>query len=137
MRVDLNLIRTILAHVEAETLKDFLDDAASLRQWKEGQLLSERVNTQQPAEERVVLYHLKLVVDGGFVTGIGVTESVSGYYLLTGGANPTLTLAGNCLLESLRTDGFLSRLKAFAKEKSVPITLETIGTLSKAFLMTI
>lgn len=137
MRVDLNLIRTILAHVEAETLKDFLDDAASLRQWKEGQLLSERVNTQQPAEERVVLYHLKLVVDGGFVTGIGVTESVSGCYLLTGGANPTLTLTGNSLLESLRTDGFLSRLKAFAKEKAVPITLETIGTLSKALLMTI
>lgn len=30
MRVDLNLIRAVLAHVEAETLKDFLDDAASL-----------------------------------------------------------------------------------------------------------
>lgn len=134
MKLDWNLMRTILAHVEAETIKNFLRDAESLSQWKEGQLLSERQNATQPQEVRIVLFHLKLLIEGGYINGIGVKESVTGIYMLTGGANPTLTLSGFSLLESLRTDGYIDRLRAFAKEKAVPLTFETLKAIAAAYV---
>ena len=134
MKLDWNLMRTILAHVEAETIKNFLRDAENLSQWKEGQLLSERQNATQPQEVRIVLFHLKLLIEGGYINGIGVKESVTGVYMLTGGANPTLTLSGFSLRESLRTDGFIDRLRAFAKEKAVPLTFETLKAIAAAYV---
>lgn len=132
MKLDWNLMRTILAHVESETIGKFLDDAEGLSRWKEGQLLSERQNAKQPPEVRVVLFHLKLLTEGGYISGIGVQESVTGFYMIVGGSNPTLTLDGFSLLESLRTTGFVDRLKAFAKEKAVPLTFETLKAVMTA-----
>ena len=42
MKLDWNLMRTILAHVEAETIEEFVEDAESMAKWKDGQLLSKR-----------------------------------------------------------------------------------------------
>lgn len=69
MKFDWNLARTILAHVETETFHEFITDAESLKQWKEGQLLSKRVNNPEPPEMRVVLTHVKLLREGGGAHG--------------------------------------------------------------------
>lgn len=69
MKLDWNLMRAILGHVEAETLPDFLDDAEALGQWKEGQLLSERLNQAQDPAVRVVYTHLRLLCDNGYIEG--------------------------------------------------------------------
>ena len=61
MRLDWSLIRTILAHVEAETIKEFLQDADGISQWREGQLLSERLEDKQNPAQAVVLRHIKLL----------------------------------------------------------------------------
>ena len=53
-------MRTILAHVEAETIEEFVNDANNLDEWKEGQLLSERRNRDQDASICVVFSHIKL-----------------------------------------------------------------------------
>lgn len=132
MKLDWNLMCTILAHVEAETIEAFLNDADSLMEWKEGQLLSERRDRGQDASVRVVYTHIKLLVDGGYIDGLHVRESLDGFFSVGLSANPSLTLAGYSLLETVRTKGFVEKLKAFAKEKSVPMTLETIRLIATA-----
>lgn len=109
MKFDWTLAKTILIHIEAETFREFITDTESLKQWKEGQLLSKQVNNSEPPERRVVLTHVKLLRDGGFLTGIDVRES-------------------------LRADGFIPKLKKFAQDNAVPLTLETLKTLSSAFI---
>lgn len=128
MKLDWNLMRTILAHVEAETIEEFVNDANNLDEWKEGQLLSERRDRVQDASIRVVFSHIKLLVDGG----LHVTESADGHFQIGIAANPSLTLDGYSLLETVRTKGFVDKLKAFAKEKTVPLTLGTIKLISAA-----
>lgn len=134
MKFDWNLARTILAHIEAETFHEFIADTESMKQWKEGQLLSERVDNPQPPEIRAVLTHIKLLRDGGFITGVEVRESSDGCLSIALAANPGLSLAGVSLLESLRADGFISKLKKFAQDNAVPLTLETVKALSAALI---
>lgn len=128
MKLDWNLMRTILAHVEAETIEEFVNDANNLDEWKEGQLLSERRNRDQDASIRVVFSHIKLLVDSGYIEGL----YVDGHFQIGIAANPSLTLDGYSLLETVRTKGFVDKLKAFAKEKTVPLTLGTIKLISAA-----
>lgn len=134
MKLDWNLMRTILAHVESETIQEFVEDANSLAQWKEGQLLSERRAAHIDPATRIVFEHVELLQSGGFLDGIYVSESVDGFFQISFSANPSLTLAGYSLLENLRADGFIDKLKAFAKEKSVPLTIETVKVLGEAMI---
>lgn len=133
MKLDWNLIRTVLAHVEAETIEDFVHDARSFECWKEGQLLSER-NTTTPPEVRVVYGHIQLLSQAGYIEGIYVKESVDGYYTITLAPYPKLTLDGYNLLESLRQQGFLDKLKKYATENSIPLTISSIKVLTNLFL---
>ena len=94
-------MRTILAHVEAETIEEFVNDANNLDEWKEGQLLSERRNRDQDASIRVVFSHIKLLVDSGYIEGLYVTESADGHFQIGIAANPSLTLDGYSLLETV------------------------------------
>ena len=137
MKLDWNLIRVILAHIESETIKEFLDDANSLSEWKEGQLLSDRRDQKQDPSVRVVYSHIKLLAKGDYIEGLHVQESLDGFFDIGISANPSLTLNGYALLETLRTNGFIDKLRAFAKEKSVPLTFETFKLVSAALLPTL
>lgn len=137
MKLDWNLMRVVLAHVEAETIKEFLDDADSLSEWKEGQLLSDRRDQKQDPNVRVVYSHIKLLTKGGYIDGLQVQESLDGFFSIGISTNPSLTLDGYALLETLRTNGFVDKLRAFAKEKSVPLTFETFKLVSAALLPTL
>lgn len=137
MKLDWNLMRVILAHIESETIKEFLDDANSLSEWKEGQLLSDRRDQKQDPSVRVVYSHIKLLAKGDYIEGLHVQESLDGFFDIGISANPSLTLNGYALLETLRTTGFVDKLRAFAKEKSVPLTFETFKLVSAALLPTL
>lgn len=130
MKLDWNLMRTILAHVESETIEEFINDVDSLAEWKEGQLLSERRECGQDASVRVVFTHIKLLVDSKYIEGLHVTESLDGRFSIGISANPTLTLEGYSLLETVRTKGFMEKLRAFSKEKTVPLTLGTLKLIA-------
>ncbi|WP_418940218.1 DUF2513 domain-containing protein [Parasutterella sp.] len=134
MRLDWNLIRTILAHVEAETIKEFLEDADSISQWKEGQLLSERLESRQNPAQVVVLRHIKLLSSANYVENIEIKESADGFFSFAYEGEPSLTFEGYSLLESLRTDNFIGKLKKYAKEKGVPLTIENVIELAKIAL---
>lgn len=137
MKLDWNLMRVILAHIESETIKEFLNDANSLSEWKEGQILSDRRDQKQEPSVRVVYSHIKLLAEGGYIEGLHVQESLDGFFDIGISANPSLTLDGYALLETLRTNGFVDKLRAFAKEKSVPLTFETFKLVSAALLPTL
>ena len=137
MKLDWNLMRVILAHIESETIKEFLNDANSLSEWKEGQLLSDRRDQKQDPSVRVVYSHIKLLAKGDYIEGLHVQESLDGFFDIGISANPSLTMDGYALLETLRTNGFVDKLRAFAKEKSVPLTFETFKLVSAALLPTL
>lgn len=137
MKLDWNLMRVILAHIESETIKEFLNDANSLSEWKEGQILSDRRDQKQEPSVRVVYSHIKLLAEGGYIEGLHVQESLDGFFDIGISANPSLTLDGYALLETLRTNGLIDKLRAFAKEKSVPLTFETFKLVSAALLPTL
>lgn len=137
MKLDWNLMRVILAHIESETIKEFLNDANSLSEWKEGQLLSDRRDQKQDSSVREVYSHIMLLAKGGYIEGLHVQESLDGFFDIGISANPSLTLDGYALLETLRTNGFIDKLRAFAKEKSVPLTFETFKLVSAALLPTL
>lgn len=137
MKLDWNLMRVILAHIESETIKEFLNDANSLSEWKEGQLLSDRRDQKQDPSVREVYSHIKMLAEGGYIEGLHVQESLDGFFDIGISANPSLTLDGHALLETLRTTGFVDKLRAFAKEKSVPLTFETFKLVSAALLPTL
>lgn len=71
---------------------------------------------------------------GGVLTGVDVRESADGRLSISLSANPGLSLDGVSLLESLRADGFIPKLKKFAQDNAVPLTLETLKTLSTALI---
>lgn len=81
--------------------------------------------------------HIKLLAKGGYIEGLHVQESLDGFFDIGISANPSLTLDGYALLETLRTTGFVDKLRAFAKEKSVPLTFETFKLVSAALLPTL
>ena len=118
MKLDWNLMRTILAHVEAETIEEFVNDANNLDEWKEGQLLSERRNRDQDASIRVVFSHIKLLVDSGYIEGLYVTESADGHFQIGIAANPSLTLDGYSLLETVRTKGVRRQTQSFRQREN-------------------
>ena len=134
MKLDWNLMRNILAHVEAETIRDFLEDAEAMSTWKEGQLLSDRIEEKVDPAVRVVFKHTQMLVDAGYIEGIHISESLDGYFQVGLSAHPSLTLQGYSLLESIRANGFIDKLKKFAKEKSVPLTIDTLKFVVTAAL---
>ena len=134
MRLDWSLIRTILAHVEAETIKEFLQDADGISQWREGQLLSERLEDKQNPAQAVVLRHIKLLASANYIENIEIKESADGYFSYACTGAPELTFEGYSILESLRTDNFIGKLKKYAKEKGVPLTIENVIELAKIAL---
>lgn len=77
MKQDWDLLRVLLAAIESETLAAFLKDAEKVEAWKEGQLLSERNKAKQNAGLRIVLLHLKMLIDDGMVTVSGFDTSLS------------------------------------------------------------
>ncbi|MDY3115945.1 MAG: DUF2513 domain-containing protein [Sutterella sp.] len=133
MKIDWNLVRTILAHVETETIGAFVKDKNSLEKWTLGQPIG-ALNKPMSDGVRIVYGHIQLLIEGGFINGIGVKESLDGSYRISISCNPKLTLEGYLLLESLRQDGFWAKLTQYAKEHSIPITLDTVKTVTDIFL---
>lgn len=132
MVLDWNLVRTILEHVEAETFKDFLADADDWKEWTEGQKLSEQQSAKTPPEVRVVLKHVQLLEKARYIEGVAVTERLGGFFSVVTGENPSLTLDGYSLLESLRNVGFFQKMRYLAAAHSVPLTLDLFKLIAAA-----
>ena len=134
MKLDLKLIRVILLHIENETIKDFLKNNDELSKWGKEQIVTKQLHRRQSIGYATVMRHIKLLKEGGYIDGLGTRENGEGFitYWLT--AAPSLTMSGYSLLESIRTEDFMNRLINYAKEKSVPLTLDTLKVIVSAFI---
>ena len=133
MKQDWNLLRVLLARIEDETLPEFLADADSLNDWKEGQLLSEREGRQDDGF-RVVMMHLEMLIDEELIKGVEVRESADGFFTYGLSKHPRLTMKGADLLKALREDGFWGEVKKFAKEKRLPLTVDALRVIIPAVM---
>lgn len=135
MKQDWDLLRVLLACIEAETIEGFLKDAEQVEKWKEGQLLSKRNAGKQDAGLRVVLLHLKMLIDDGMVTGIDVhfTTFCHGY-CYSFYEEPLLTSKGYKLLATLRSEGAWDKMKDLAKSKGIELTFDTVQMLASTVI---
>lgn len=135
MKQDWDLLRVLLAAIEAETLTAFLKDAEKVEAWKEGQLLSERNRAKQDAGLRIVLLHLKMLIDDGMVTGVRVRYiPICAGYAYDFDGEPLLTSRGYKLLATLRSEGVWDKMRDLAKSKGIELTFDTVQTLASAVI---
>ncbi len=135
MKQDWDLLRVLLAAIESETLAAFLKDAEKVEAWKEGQLLSERNKAKQNAGLRIVLLHLKMLIDDGMVTGVEVHyASIGQRYVYSFRGDPLLTSKGYKLLATLRSEGAWDKMKDLAKSKGIELTFDTIQMLASTVI---
>ena len=138
MKRDLKLIRVILAHIEAGTIEEFLESCDEDSAWAEGQMLSDHMEEAQKKREnaQVVFEHVWLCETAGLTAGIESIESNLGFRFPRLSARPRLTNKGHDLLGAMRSDGLMTKLRRFASEKGVEITLETAAVLVPKMLST-
>ena len=112
MKRDFDLIREILLKVEEKNFK------SSLR----------KINIYNYSKDDIE-YNVKLLIDNDFLEGT-VAYTSSGLLLSIG----NMTYQGHDLLDSMRDKNFFDKVKEYAKEKSVPLTLDTIKAVVPALV---
>lgn len=131
MKRDLKLIQVILAHIEAGTIVRFLEDCNNDSAWAEGQMLDDHMEDTLTRRDdaQVVFEHVWLCETAGLTAGIESIETGRGFMFPKLSARPRLTNKGHDLLGAMRSNGLVSKLRRFASEKGVEITLETAAVL--------
>ena len=98
------------------------------------QVVTKQLHRRQKIGYATVMRHIKLLKEGGYIDGLGTRENGEGFitYWLT--TAPSLTMSGYSLLESIRSEDFMDRLINYAKEKSVPLTVDTLKVVVSTFI---
>ena len=110
MRLDWSLIRTILAHVEAETIKEFLQDMDSLSIWGEGKSPWERLDEKQKTLKSV-LGHFEILLDAGILKNGQVTRRPDGSFEFWDFQGVYISMSGHDLLDALRDKTIWEKIK--------------------------
>ena len=130
MKRDWDLIRVILAHVESETLPEFLADLENQKTWIEGQFFSEHLKTEDETKKakRIINEHLRLLLDGGYIEGVYITKGADSFYQVSTG-DPCLTNQGHDLLQAIRSEGLWPKIKSCAKSLGIEISMQSLKFL--------
>lgn len=75
--------------------------------------------------ELVELYHLRILQEAGFVSGINIIEA-TGQTFVYQSINPQLTWEGHEFFDTIRPKSVWTKIKGVAKEKGVGLTVESI-----------
>ena len=124
------LLQVLLAHFEGETIDGFLRGMKEPHRWVEGQSFPDYLSgeSEEKKARRIVYEHLRLLLDGGYIDGLDITDSTSGQYIIVP-RNPRLTNEGHDLLQALRSNGLWGKIKEMAQSKGVELSLATIKAL--------
>lgn len=121
MKRDWDLVRNILINVEEDNaIFDGLDNPADSREMKKKQ-------------DYILLGHLELLTNNGYIEGAEVIRSVSGFAGYSVGS-PRLSMAGHDLLDTMRSPSIWESIKSTAKKKGVELSFDAIKVLSVAAL---
>ncbi len=123
MARDWTLIRGILEKIEAETLKDFIEDLST----------KARLGELHDNFDATVARHIELLLEAGLVKGVQIGSTTPGHVTYVR-IDPRMTMDGYDFLEILRNQSFWARVKERINALGVSITLEAIKVASTAIL---
>ena len=82
-------------------------------------------------DKEAIAYHCKILKDAGLISDYGAQYASN--RLLSFGVG-SLTWAGNDFLDKIRDNSQWNRIKETIAQKSLPLIIETIKTISTAFV---
>ncbi len=131
MKLDWQVIKTLLAKFEDETIQEFVGEAGKLPAEAriENFETRERLKKEAREQERLVFGHLRLCIEGEWIDGLSVWTN-GGFEYSYDFRSPRLTLRGHELLGNLRSPIVWARVKSATSALGVPITAETISVLA-------
>jgi len=131
MKLDWQIIRTLLGKFEDESIRDFIGTVGLMRASIRLEDFEKRETAKKEAEEqeKIVFGHLLLCLDGGFIEGMAIRADGDFRYSY-GFHSPRLTLRGHELLEKLRCKTVWEKIRSGADALGVPLTVETISAIA-------
>lgn len=127
MKRDWDLIRKLLTDVEEESV--LFSEVPAEPKWvnqTEDQFIKE-LDAFRAIKSRIYC-HFEMLVDNGYIDGLGIIRSNSGdfYYTLD---SPRLTMAGHDFLDTMRSATIWESIKTTAKSKGIELTFDAIKAL--------
>lgn len=117
MKRDMDIIRSVIAELEAMTPQECNDVQYGL-------------HLGMAPDEYARHWHLFLLAEGGFVTGLRADSASDGKCLMS----PELTWAGTDLADLVREQPFYDRIKAEVSKKGIPLTIDAVVAAGKALI---
>lgn len=118
MKIDKNIIKTILVLIEENRSNEILDESEIL----------DDVNKKLKKNQK--LYHLKILVERGFIEGAGVEITPNGEFIYWINKTPILTIEGHEFLDSLRYCIDLDRSNSLEKNINVNLDIQSIQSFN-------
>lgn len=114
MKRDMDLVRLILLKIE----KDYVSTA----------LYNIEIDGY---DKETVAYHCKILYEAGFISDYSARYADNELYIFAVGS---LTWEGNDFLDKIRDDSTWHKTKEEIKKKGLPLVVDTIKTISTAFI---
>lgn len=121
MKRDWDLLREIMLNIE--------DDKPLF----EGLIRDVKSAEEEQRQDNRLLGHLDLLVTNGLISGAKAVKSTRGYTGFSAN-NPSLTMAGHDLLDTMRSLTLWENIKTTAKKKGVELSFDAIKVLGVAAL---
>jgi hypothetical protein len=116
MKRDMDVIRSVLAEIEALPEQNFQGSTYTVRQ-------------ADPIEAQDRVRHMLLLLDAGYLKGN--RYNIDGSDAL---ACPELTWAGHELIELIRDRPVWERIKAEVSKRGIPLTIDAVIAAGKALI---
>lgn len=81
--------------------------------------------------KNIVKYHLKMMIETGFINGSDVSTLADENYLIK-----EMTYQGQDLWEAIKEKSFWEKITQYATKNKIPLTLDTIKTIIPMLLKT-
>lgn len=128
-----NLIREVLEACEQDRLEKFIEKSGA--DYDEDNLTPQEIAhldlENAKKYRKLVLGHLELCIDEGFIKGIELVNYTDGSLGPVSFCNDArLTMKGHDFLVRLRDDNTWNKIKSFAKHTGIVLTVESIGEIA-------
>ncbi len=130
---DWNLIRDVLEACEQDRLEDYISKSGA--DYDEDDLSPQELDKlaleNAKKYRKLVLGHIELCIDEGFIKGIEIVNYTDGTLgSVSFCKEARLTMKGHDFLAKLRDKNMWKSIKSIAKQTGIALTVESIGQLA-------